>query len=136
MSTAVLPPTEESTIASRVVGNCTQSMPRIQQAAAKPARSPTTPPPSAYTVASRVAPSAANASIAAAKLARVLCDSPAGITWTARRRSGRAWRSAAATASAYSGATWSSLSSSAWRPRAWPASRAPSRSRPGPMSIG
>src|SRR3546814_8661189 len=63
-STAVLPPTEESTIASSVVGGCTQSMPRIQHAAAKPARSPTTPPPSAYTQASRVAPSAASASMA------------------------------------------------------------------------
>ena len=30
-STAVLPPTEESTIASSVVGTCTQSMPRIQR---------------------------------------------------------------------------------------------------------
>src|SRR3546814_11184022 len=41
-STAVLPPTEESTIASSVDGSCTQSMPRIQHAAAKPDRSPTT----------------------------------------------------------------------------------------------
>ena len=28
-STAVLPPTEESTAASKVVGTCTQSMPRM-----------------------------------------------------------------------------------------------------------
>ena len=47
MSTAVLPPTEESTIASSEVGSWMQSMPRNQQAAANPARSPTTPPPSA-----------------------------------------------------------------------------------------
>ena len=135
MSTAVLPPTEESTIASRVVGSCTQSMPRIQQAAVKPARSPTTPPPRANTVASRVAPSVARESIAALKLARVLCASPAGMTCTASRRSGRARRRASATVSTYSGATWLSLSSRAWRPRACAASRAPSASRPGPMSI-
>jgi hypothetical protein len=72
MSTAVLPPTEESTIASNVVGICTQSMPRIQQAAAKPARSPTTPPPSATTDASRVAPSDARASITVAEIGQGL----------------------------------------------------------------
>ena len=122
-------------MASRVVGSCTQSMPRIQQAAVKPARSPTTPPPSANTVASRVAPSVASASIAALKLSRVLCDSPAGITCTATCRPGRARRRASVTVSAYSGATWLSLSSRAWRPRARAASRVPSPSRPGPISI-
>ncbi len=45
----VLPPTEESTCASRLVGTCTKSTPRRSAAAAKPARSPTTPPPSAST---------------------------------------------------------------------------------------
>ena len=64
ISTAVLPPTDESTIDSSVVGTCTQSTPRIQQAAANPARSPTTPPPSATTQASRVAPRVASASMA------------------------------------------------------------------------
>ena len=44
---ATLPPIELSTIASSVVGTTTQSTPRIHDAAAKPARSPTTPPPSA-----------------------------------------------------------------------------------------
>ena len=45
----VLPPTEESTCAKSEVGTCTKSTPRRRIAAAKPARSPTTPPPSAIT---------------------------------------------------------------------------------------
>ena len=43
----VLPPTDESTCASSVVGTCTKSTPRRTADAAKPARSPITPPPSA-----------------------------------------------------------------------------------------
>ena len=43
----VLPPTELSTWASRVVGIWTKSMPRSRTLAAKPVRSPMTPPPSA-----------------------------------------------------------------------------------------
>src|SRR5919198_204850 len=45
----VLPPTDESTCASRLVGTWMKSRPRRTLAAAKPARSPTTPPPSATT---------------------------------------------------------------------------------------
>ncbi len=45
----VLPPTDESTWASREVGACTKRTPRRSVAAANPARSPTTPPPSATT---------------------------------------------------------------------------------------
>ncbi|MNK79422.1 hypothetical protein D3C87_990890 [compost metagenome] len=133
MSTAVLPPTEESTIASSEVGSCTQSTPRIQQAAANPARSPATPPPSAITQASRVAPSAASALIAAPKLASVLEASPAGSTSSPISRSGRSASRAALTPARYSGATASSLSSSTWRPRTCSASNAPWPSRPGPM---
>ena len=48
-SMATLPPTLESTCASSVVGHCTNGTPRLKVAAAKPARSPTTPPPSATT---------------------------------------------------------------------------------------
>ena len=59
------PPTDESTWDSSVVGTCTTSMPRIQQAAAKPARSPTTPPPSAITAVPRSAPPASSPSAAA-----------------------------------------------------------------------
>ena len=55
-SMATLPPTEESTWASRVVGTCTKSTPRRMVAAAKPARSPTTPPPRATTASVRVRP--------------------------------------------------------------------------------
>ena len=80
MSTAVLPPTEESTIASSVVGSCTKRTPRIQQAETKPARSPTTPPPSASTVTSRLAPASARACMASPKRYRVFSCSPAGMT--------------------------------------------------------
>ena len=52
-SIATLPPTLESTCASSVVGHCTNGTPRLKVAAAKPARSPTTPPPSATTGESR-----------------------------------------------------------------------------------
>ena len=51
--TPTLPPIELSTMESSVVGMPTQSTPRIQVAAAKPARSPTTPPPRATTRPSR-----------------------------------------------------------------------------------
>ena len=57
-----LPPIELSTIASSVVGTPTQSTPRIQVAAAKPARSPTTPPPIATTSPSRPSRAFRNAS--------------------------------------------------------------------------
>src|SRR4029453_5523464 len=46
-STPVLPPIAASTCASNVVGICTKSMPRRKHPAAKPARSPTLPPPKA-----------------------------------------------------------------------------------------
>ncbi len=61
-------------MASKVVGIWMKSMPRIQQAALKPARSPTTPPPRAITQASRVAPSWASASRARPTFAkRLVC---------------------------------------------------------------
>ena len=52
----VLPPTEESTCASSVVGTCTKRTPRRTRLAAKPARSPITPPPSATTRSPRSSP--------------------------------------------------------------------------------
>ena len=52
----VLPPTEESTCASSVVGTCTKRMPRRTRLAARPARSPMTPPPSATTSPPRSSP--------------------------------------------------------------------------------
>ena len=57
-STPVLPPIAASTWASRVVGICTNSMPRRKQPAANPARSPTLPPPKARTRLSRLPPAA------------------------------------------------------------------------------
>ena len=49
----VLPPTEESTCASSEVGIWMKFMPRRTMPAAKPARSPITPPPSAMTASPR-----------------------------------------------------------------------------------
>ena len=65
-------------MASRVVGSCTKAMPRIQQAATKPERSPITPPPSAITVASRLAFIAARSPSASPKRARGFWLSPGG----------------------------------------------------------
>src|SRR5436305_1243423 len=52
----VLPPIAASTWARSVVGTCTSGRPRSSVAAAKPARSPTTPPPSATTGVRRAIP--------------------------------------------------------------------------------
>ena len=68
----VLPPTDELTCASRVVGTCTKSTPRRTQAAAKPARSPITPPPSARTRSPRSMRAATIASHTVWKLGIVL----------------------------------------------------------------
>ena len=43
----VLPPTDESTCESNVVGICIKLIPLMKVAAAKPVRSPITPPPKA-----------------------------------------------------------------------------------------
>ena len=51
--TPVLPPTLASTIASSVVGTCTNGTPRRRVAATNPAMSPMTPPPRAMTVVFR-----------------------------------------------------------------------------------
>ncbi len=58
----VLPPTLLSTCASSVVGICTNGSPRSAVAAANPARSPTTPPPSAITAVRRSTPASSSAS--------------------------------------------------------------------------
>ena len=54
-STATLPPTAASTMASRDVGTCTRGRPRAKVAATKPARSQTMPPPSATMASPRSA---------------------------------------------------------------------------------
>ena len=54
ISTAVFPPTDESTCARSVVGIWIKSIPLRKQAAANPVISPTTPPPSAMMKSLRV----------------------------------------------------------------------------------
>ena len=75
----VLPPVDASTIARSVVGTFTQSMPRIQVAAAKPVRSLVTPPPNEHTTSLRPSPFAANAFQSPHTVSIVLCCSPLGI---------------------------------------------------------
>ena len=77
-SIAVFPPIAESTMASSVVGTCTRRSPRMNVAATKPTRSPTTPPPTAITTASRVTRSESIQSSIAALPSRLLLCSPAG----------------------------------------------------------
>ena len=77
-SMAVLPPTEESTWASSVVGIWTKGTPRRMVAAAKPARSPTTPPPRAATPSVRVRPKFMKSSQSRASWEGFLLFSPAG----------------------------------------------------------
>ena len=74
----VLPPTEESTWASSVVGTWMKSTPRSSTAAAKPARSPTTPPPSATSVVLRSGRRSSNSFISRPKAPNSLLLSPAG----------------------------------------------------------
>ena len=69
-----------STIASRVVGTCTTAMPRSQLAAAKPAMSPTTPPPRATISEPRSSFWAKAASWISATVAGVFWSSPASIS--------------------------------------------------------
>ena len=56
------PPTDESTIASSDVGTINSGNPRLYVAAANPARSPTTPPPTATTAVFRSAAASYKAS--------------------------------------------------------------------------
>ena len=84
----VLPPTEESTWASSVVGTWMKSTPRSSTAAAKPARSPTTPPPSATSVVLRSGRWSSSSFISRPKAPNSLLLSPAG-TVTERRRDAR-----------------------------------------------
>ena len=74
----VLPPTELSTWASSVVGICTKPTPRRRMAAAKPARSPITPPPKAITRSSRATFSAISHSTACSSAPQPLVFSPGG----------------------------------------------------------
>ena len=77
-STAVLPPTEESTTDSKEVGSCTQGMPRRYREAASPAMSPVTPPPRANTPSDRVMPFWARQVSSWTRVSVFLDCSPAG----------------------------------------------------------
>src|SRR5690606_25716294 len=77
---AVLPPTLESTCASSVVGSCTKPQPRLRIAAAKPVRSPITPPPSASTWSPRSTSSANSQSVSRSSTAQLLAPSPGSST--------------------------------------------------------
>ena len=68
----VLPPTEESTCASSEVGICTKCMPRRTMPAAKPARSPMTPPPSAMTTSPRSSRAASTPSTTSCRCGKAL----------------------------------------------------------------
>ena len=72
----VLPPIEESTMARKVVGTWTTGVPRCQIEAAKAARSPTVPPPTATTVESRPSSASWKASSTRSSPAIVLAPSP------------------------------------------------------------
>ena len=78
--TPVLPPTEESTMASSDVGACTTVMPRMNVDAVNPARSPTPPPPSATTAQSRPSFKPAIASQISLATSTDFVFSPAGTT--------------------------------------------------------
>ena len=78
-SQPVFPPIDESAIASRDVGTPTQGMPRIYAEAAKPAKSPVTPPPRAITVLFRSIPASSRPCHINEMVSSVLFCSPAGI---------------------------------------------------------
>ncbi|OQA64651.1 MAG: hypothetical protein BWY37_02019 [Firmicutes bacterium ADurb.Bin262] len=130
--TAVLPPMEESIAASSVVGSCTQGIPRRYTDAAKPARSPVTPPPRANTVSVRVRRLAAKNSSSRPRVFIFLDRSP----WrnTNKQVAQPASRRAVSSGSAYRGPTFESVTMAAFLPAPSPDSRPASFSRPWPMS--
>ena len=74
----VLPPTEESTCARSEVGIWTKSMPRRAIDAAKPARSPITPPPSARMMSPRSSFASRMPATTVSRWANDFVASPAG----------------------------------------------------------
>ena len=73
----VLPPTEASTIASKVVGILMYAIPRLKVAAAKPPKSVTIPPPRLMSNEWRVAPWVLSDIHTEASVSSVLCTSSA-----------------------------------------------------------
>ena len=78
--TPTLPPTELSTIARRLVGTIRSGSPRAYVAATNPARSPTTPPPTATTHVCRSAFISTSSSNRTEARPRLFEASPAGTT--------------------------------------------------------
>ena len=78
--TPVLPPIAASTMPRSVVGTCTTGTPRWYAAAANPATSVTSPPPTATTTSARVSPQDAHARHSASTAASVLFASPSAIS--------------------------------------------------------
>jgi len=74
----VLPPTELSTWARRVVGIWMKPVPRLVMAAANPVRSPITPPPSAITVSERSTLRSSRASTRPSSALKLFVVSPGG----------------------------------------------------------
>ena len=75
----VLPPTAASTIPATVVGTAIQSNPRNHEAAAKPAKSVTAPPPIATIKSERVNPADPNQSQTLSSVSELLPFSESGI---------------------------------------------------------
>mmetsp|Transcript_10942 Transcript_10942/g.26574 ORF Transcript_10942/g.26574 Transcript_10942/m.26574 type:complete len:239 (-) Transcript_10942:80-796(-) len=82
--TAVLPPTDASTMARRVVGICTKGIPRMYVDATYPVRSPHTPPPSAMQHESRLNLFFSMKSSTSSLTLRSFVVSPEGTTLTKR----------------------------------------------------
>ena len=74
----VFPPTAASTIPATVVGIATQSIPRSQEAAAKPERSVIAPPPTPTIKSERVNPAAPNQSQSCIRVLALLATSESG----------------------------------------------------------
>ncbi len=130
----VLPPTELSTWARSVVGSCTKPTPRRRIAAAKPARSPITPPPKATTRSSRPTFSAISHSTARSRLAQPFVASPGGSSSTAASIPASA--SPARSAGRCSAATRASVRTATRGRRSKGAISAPARARrPAPMRM-
>jgi hypothetical protein len=130
----VLPPTEESTCASKVVGTCTTSRPRRSSAAASPERSPTTPPPSATTTSLRSMRASSSRSQTVSSMRQLFELSPGGTRIEVARTPASASEDSAAFK--WCRATVSSATIAAAAPGLSAAMRAPSSaSSPRPITM-
>ena len=90
-STAVFPPTDESTIDNKVVGIATRFIPRIYVEATNAPISPTTPPPNVITMSFLVKLFSAKKLTIAIKLSAFLFSSPCGRTHFTSSKSLARW---------------------------------------------